>query len=184
MLFALLVFALLLIILSPYILIVSKRRKMLRELEAVARKNGFVLRRLHRLVCFSPNRAPRYDILFESRTRAFAVKLWSTARQGSTLYITPDGKTRESVNIPPELDTEKSAGRTLNGKKKTVAVTRDNFKVRKGKPTERVLLYYPQNKGIFFVARGIKKPLADGDRFFDKVLCSPEYFKKMISEKQ
>lgn len=167
---------------SPYIVTVYKRHRILKKLSALARKSGFRVRKLHRFVCFSPNRAPKYDLLFEDKNKAYAVKLWSAVRSDSTLYIRADGTVTERREIPAVMDNDTAKDDSVSTKPRRVPVTRNNFKVRKGKSVETVLLYYPPNKQIILCASNERRQLGSGDSVMGKVICSPARFAKMLTE--
>jgi hypothetical protein len=176
------IFAIVLLVSSPYLLIVHKRAKMLKRITAQARRYGFRTRKLHALVCFALNRAPRYDLLFEAKEIAYAVKLWSSTKKGSTLFIRGDGTVCESVKARSVMDTEHSGERTVRTRAKKVAPTQNNFKVRRGKPVVSVMLYYPTAEKVILNLGSTSKRLTSGDRALDKILCTPAHFEKMLSE--
>ncbi len=169
-----------LLVLSPYIIIAVKRARVLRRLSAAAKKSGFRVRRLHRFVCLSFNRAPRYDLLFESRERAFAVKLWSATNARGTLVINADGRAYERASLPPELDTEAERERIYTTRARRVPVTRSNFRIRQGKEIEYILLYAPQNKSAVLSNGKGHRALHNGERVFGKLLCTPKYFEEIL----
>ncbi len=168
------------LVLSPCIITACKRKKMLARLTLTARKNGFRVRRLHRLVYFARNRAPIYDMLFENRERAFAVKLWSASNARATLIIDKNGSVCERALLPPELDTHLSGERVHTTKYKQIPITRRNFTLKQDKPTEYIMLYYPQNKAVILQNGEQKKYLRSSDRIFDKILCTPKYFAELL----
>ena len=180
MVFVILVTFLALGVASPYIIVVRKRQRMLKRLTLVARRSGFRVRRLHRFVCFSFNRAPKYDLLFESRTHAYAVKLWSAVRKNATLYIKANGAVMEKMDIPAVMDTEVSSERAVSGREKRVPITANNFKVKKDKTVVRVMLYYPPNKKMILISGESQKSIGSGDRLFDKTVFSPGKFEQML----
>ncbi len=170
------------LVLSPRVISICKRKKMLARLTQTAEKNGFRVLKLHRFVYFARNRAQMYDVLFESRERAFAVKLWSAVNIRATLVVDERGGVRESAVLPPELDTHLAGERVHTAKYKRVPRTRCNFKLKENKPTEYIMLYYPQNKAAVLQKGGQKKYLKSGDRIFDKILCTPKYFAEMLTK--
>ncbi len=181
MIFIFLIFALCLILLSPYIVSVCKRRRMLSHLTSVAKDSGFRVHRLHRLVSLSRNRAPYYDLLLESKERAYAVKLWSATNMHASLIIGEDGTFCERAMLPPTLDTDSAQSRAHTTKRRSVPRTRKNFKIKEGKPLECFMLCYPQNKAVLIEGRGGRRTLQSGERIFDKILCTPKYLLELIS---
>ena len=167
---------------SPYIVTVYKRHRILKKLSALARKSGFRVRKLHRFVCFSFNRAPKYDLLFEDKNKAYAVKLWSAVRSEATLYIRADGTVTERREIPAVMDNDKIREDSVSTRPHRVPITKNNFKVRKGKSVEGVLLYYPPNKQMVLCAQNARRQLGSGDSVMGKVVCSPARFAKMLTE--
>lgn len=180
MIFVLLVLAVAAGVLSPYIAVVRKRKKMIKRLTYVARKNGFRVRQSRRFVCISPNRGRKYDMLFESRECAYAVKLWSAVRRNSTLCIR-GGKVSEHVLLPQVLDTEQCAERRMGVAERAVPVTANPFRLRHIKPVTNVLLYYPPNKDIICFSKNSTKRVRIGDRVFDKLLCSPGKLEELLA---
>ncbi len=174
--------ALCLLLLSPYIMLVYKRMKALRRLTRFANKNGFRVRRLHRLVCLARNRAPRYDLLFENNERAFAVKLWSAVNAGGTLVINADGSACERTVLPPELDTQRQRERIHTTKRKPVPRTRVNFRIKQDKPLECIMLCEPPNKAMVLRRSGRTERLEIGERVFGKILCTPQSFAQMLAK--
>lgn len=172
-----------LLVISPYVVTVWKRYKMLRRLTAVAAKNGFRIRRLRKLVCFSLNRAKKYDILFENKSCAYAVKLWSATKKDSTLVIKANGSIfLSSMSASPLYVDGTAKERRKNSRITSVPVTQNNFRVRKGKPVVNVLLYYPPYKEVVLDLGKSKRRVESGDRLFDKVFCVPAYFEKILCE--
>lgn len=180
MIFVLLVLAVAAGVLSPYIAVVRKRKKMIKRLTYVARKNGFRVRQSRRFVCISPNRGRKYDLLFESRECAYAVKLWSAVRKNGTLCIR-NGKVSESVSLPQVLDTEQHTERRMGVAERAVPVTVNPFRIRHIKPVTNVLLYYPPNKEIIYFSKSGTKRIRTGDKLFGKLLCSPGKFEELLA---
>ena len=168
-------------VLSPYISVAVKRKKMIKRIVSVARASGFRVRALHRLVCFSFNRADGFDLLIENREQAFAVKLWSTARKNSVLVIRGDGSFYETQSVPEPFAPGEKPEHQLRGRAKSVPITKQNFKLKKGKPITAIMLYYPSNKeAVVDFGNGRIAQLEMGDRVFDKILCSPARLEKML----
>ncbi len=181
MLFIILTLAAALLVASPYIVIVYKRRRMLKRLKYVAHASGFRVRHLHRAVCLSLNRTPKYDLLFENRDRAFAVKLWSATRRDSSLVILPDGRVAQVSKVPTELHTDEGKDRTvITGMARRLPRTKQNFNVKKDKPVDKFLLCYPPNKNIFVWQGGKRIKLSWGATLFGKVICLPSEFERML----
>lgn len=181
MLFAVTISLLILFVCTPYINVVLKRRRMLKRITAVARSSGFRVRYLHRFVCFSPNRLGAFDVLFENRSRAIAVKLWSAVKKDGALVIRENGTFYRTRTVPEPFEPDKKRRRELRSGVRRVAVTRKNFKLKKDKPLTKVLLYYPPDREIAvqFADGRIGIPEV-GDRVFDKQLCSPSRLEAML----
>ena len=180
MIFFALVALVALLALFPYILIAYKRKRMLSRVVRIATRSGFRVRKLHKFVCFSPNRGKKYDLLFECKTHAYAVKLWSATKKGSTLTI-KNGMISESVRVPGEMLSAEQT-KKLATRYKGVPVTRNNYKVRRGKPVLGVLLCYPPNKEIVIVGKTGSKRLSVGDKLFDKTIYFPGNFEGLFSK--
>lgn len=179
MIFVLLVLALAAMVLSPYISVVRKRKKMIKRLTYIARKNGFRVRWSRRFVYLSANLGRKYDLLFECKECAYAVKLWSAVRKNSTLCIR-DGRVSESVSLPQVLDAEQCSERRIGMRERAVPITVNPFKLRHIKPVTNVLLYYPPNKNILYFSKNEIKHVCTGDKIFGKLLCSPGRFEEML----
>ena len=170
-------------IISPYINVVLKRRKMLKRICGIARQLGYRVRALHRFVCLSQNCSSKYDLLFENKDRAFAVKLWSSAKKNSVLVINQNGTFYETQSVPQPLEPLKKQSCELKSRVRGVPVTRENFKVKNGKYVEQILLYYPRNKEITVrFDDGNVGELEVGDKIFNKILCSPAKFEALLNE--
>lgn len=181
MLFVILILLLMLFVCTPYVNVVLKRRRMLKHVTATARASGFRVRYLHRFVCLSPNRLGAYDVLFESRSRAIAVKLWSAVKKDGALVIRENGTFYRTRTVPEPFEPNKKRRRELRSGVRRVAVTRKNFKLKKDKPLTKVLLYYPPDREIAVqLADGRVGILEMGDRVFDKLLCSPSRLEAML----
>lgn len=183
MLFAILVLLTALVVLSPYIVILRKRYKMLKRLTAISEKYGFRVRCLHKLVLLSLNTGKKYDILFENRKCAYAVKLWSAAKKEAQLIANPDGRffLTSTAVTPLNVDGNK-AERSVRSRIYTLSPTQNNVKVKKGKPVISILLYYPQYKGVFLTVDKRRIRITDGSKLFDKIVCSPAYFERIMQE--
>lgn len=183
MLFVILVLILAVVVASPYICVVVKRRRMLGRLIEVATRAGYSIRPLHKFVCFSLNTSDRYDILIQNSTHAYPVKLWSTAKRNSTLVISADGRVYETTGVSDPLKTDTSRDHTVNGRERRVKPTRQNYTIKGSKTVTPILLYYPCNKRAV-ADLGIKqRKIEFGDRIFGKTLCSPPMLEKMLTAK-
>ncbi len=178
MIFFLLVAVVALVVISPYITVVYKRKKMISRITDIASKSGFRVRSLHKFVCFSFNRGKKYDLLFECKTHAYAVKLWSATKKNSTLIV-KNGRISESVIIPDEIVADERK-RRIDGNFKRVPVTQNNFKLRRGKPVLFILLIYPPNREIISVEKTTRKKLDFGDKLFDKTIYYPANFERLF----
>lgn len=168
-------------VLSPYLIIARKRSRMLRRLSAIARRSGFRVRRLHRFVCFSQNTGRGYDLLFETNTHAYAVKLWSAHKKNAELLVR-DGRVCEAVEVSDALDPKSKKPRRVSTAQRRVPVTRNNFKVKKGKPVVGIMLCYPPYKAITVGTRSGERSLAVGDKLFDKQICLPITLEQLLGE--
>lgn len=182
MLFFILVILLVLGLSSPYISVIVKRKKMLVRLVTVAKENGYRVRALHRFVCLSPNGGRKYDLLIQNKTHAYPVKLWSTAKRGSTLVIKRNGRYYEAYGVSDPMKTDKSQTRTVKGIERTARPTQENFKVREGKTVTPILLFYPCNKSAFADLGDSRRKIELGERIFKKKLCTPTVLYKILAE--
>ncbi len=171
-----------LILMFPHASVVYRRRRMIKYITHTAEKQGFCVTPLHRLVCLSPNRGARYDILVQNRERAYAIKLWSFSKKQSTVVISKDGTVCEYRRVPEPLSPNTERNYSIRGKKRNVPVTEQNFKIKKDKPVEFIMMYYPRNKDTFLDFGTHKKRLENGDRVFGKTVCSPTGFCKLLEE--
>ena len=93
----------------PYLLVAYKRARMIKRLRYVAAKTGFRVRSLHRMPFLSLNRARSYDLIFENRNHAYAVKLWASAKKNTTLYVNSRGRIYERSTVPYPFEPSKTA---------------------------------------------------------------------------
>ena len=180
MFFLIFVFLLILLVASPYISMVLKRRKMLKTIVRIASKNGYRVKPLHKFVLFSSSCAPRYDILIQNKSVAYPVKLWSTAKRGSILIISKDGRMRETYMVEEPLKTDKTKTHTVKGFERKIKSTKDNFKVRASKSVTPIILFYPCNRAVFADFGNSRRKIEFGDRIFKKVLCSVSGLERML----
>lgn len=181
MLFVILVLLVAVGLVSPYIAVVLKRRQMLRRLVVITKQNGYRIKPLHKFVCFSSNRAGRYDLLIQNKTHAYPVKLWSTAKRSSTLVIKKNGSVYETYGVVDPLMTDNARRHTVKGRELSVRPTEENFKVRSTKAVTPILLYYPCNKSAIADLGNSRRKIEFGDRIFKKVLCSPTMLEQMLA---
>lgn len=180
MLFVILVLLVAVGLVSPYIAVALKRRQMLRRLVVITAQNGYRIKPLHKFVCFSPNRAGRYDLLIQNKTHAYPVKLWSTAKRSSTLVIKKNGCVYETYGVTDPLRTDNAQRHTVKGRELAVRPTEENFKVRSAKTVIPILLYYPCNKSAVADLGDSRRKIEFGDRIFKKMLCSPTMLEQML----
>jgi hypothetical protein len=166
------------ILLSPYITTYFKRLRMLKHLYKTAELCGYRVRHLHKWVSFSTNRADCYDLLIENSERAYVIKLWSAKNKEKTLTINKDGTFYESSLVPGGLSVQEHY--VVTDKPKSVPVTRSNFKVKRTKTLELVMLYYPENERVLIDLKDKIVPLAEGDIVFGKRVFTPETLKKLL----
>ena len=182
MLFWILVILIAVGVLSPYIAVVIKRRKMLRRIVSVASENGYRVRHLHKFVCFSPNGGGKYDLLIQNKTHAYPVKLWSTAKRSSTLIIKRSGRYYETYGVEEPMKIHKVREHTVKGFERMVRPTEENYKVKQGKTVTPVLLFYPCNRSAFADLGDSRRKIEFGDKIFKKTLCTPTMLQKMLLE--
>ncbi len=166
------------ILLFPYGVLIFKRLRMLRHLYKTAELCGYRVRPLHKRVCFSRNLADKYDILIENEERAYVVKLWSAKKTDNTLIINKDGTVCESSVVPGGLSSEDKY--EITGKPLAVPVTRCNFRVKKTKTLELILLYYPENDRVYVDCDGKRTPIVEGQKIFGKRMLTPKTFEKIL----
>ncbi len=166
------------ILLFPFAFVAIKRNKMLAHLYKTADLCGYRVRPLHKLVFLSHNRDDRYDILIENDTHAYVIKLWSAKRSDSTLVINKNGTYYEGTVVPSGLSKEEKF--VVTGKPKAVPVTRENYRVKKTKKLEKILLYYPENEKVQIDLGDRRVPLVEGQRIFGKTVLTPKTFEKML----
>lgn len=166
---------------SPYILVAVKRRKMLRRLCTAARRCGFRVRSRRRFAHLAPNRGREYDLLFECKTHAYAVKLWSAVRKNTSLVIR-GGYAAEVGKISAPLETGRNAEGGFFGVGKRVPVTKNKFRMKRAKTVKNILLIYPPYREMTVVNSSVRKKLAFGDEIFGKTLLLPGDFEKLLEE--
>jgi hypothetical protein len=168
------------ILFFPYAFIFFKRKKMLKHLYKTAELCGYRVRPLRKHVAMSKNTDGIYDILIENSERAYAIKLWSAKSTENTLMINRDGTFFESSVVPAGLSRGEDDQYVITGKAQSVPVTRCNFKVKKTKVLELVMLYYPENEHVYIDLGDKRAPLREGQILFGKTVLSPEYLEMML----
>ena len=166
----------------PYALVAYKRARMINRLRYVARKTGFRVRRLHRFPFLSLNRAKSYDLLFENKNHAYAVKLWASVKKNTTLYVNSRGRIYERTSVPCPFEPSKRAPYELRGGIKRVPVTANNFRTRRGKMVVGILLFYPPYKGIVMFDGKERRTVEYGEMLFEKIICNPGKFEEILQE--
>lgn len=175
------VFLLLALLVSvPYIAVLYKRARMLRRLVRVARREGFRVRRLHRVPYLCLNRAKKYDLLFEAPNHAYAVKLWSAVKRNTVLTVKGGGTVMESVAVSNPFEPTTRKPYVLDGFWHRVPVTKNNFKLRRGKLPVGILLCYPTYSKIVSVGASGKRDVEWGEKLFEKILCNPRSFEEIL----
>ena len=175
-------FLIALILMFPHAFVVYRRRRMIKYITHTAEKQGFSVTPLHKFAALSSNFGSRYDILVQNGERAYAIKLWSFSEKQSTVVISKDGTMCEYRRVPQPLSPEAERSYGIKGKKHGVPVTKQNFKIKRDKPLELIMMYYPRNKNTFLDFGTHKKRLENGDRIFGKTVCSPTSFCKLLTE--
>ncbi|MBE6536127.1 MAG: hypothetical protein E7677_05865 [Ruminococcaceae bacterium] len=174
------VFLLLALLVSvPYITVLYKRARMLRRLVKVARREGFRVRRLHRVPYLCLNRASKYDLLFEAENHAYAVKLWSAVKRNTVLTV-KGGSVMESVTVSNPFEPTTRKPYVLDGFWHRVPITKSNFKLRRGKLPVGILLCYPAYNDIVRVSVTGKRKVEWGEQLFEKILCNPRSFEEIL----
>ena len=169
-----------LLVAVPYIAVLNKRARMLRRLVRVARREGFRVRRLHRFPYLCLNRARKYDLLFEAPNHAYAVKLWSAVKSNTVLNVRGGGTIMESVTVTNPFEPITRKPYVLNGFWHRVPVTKNNFKLRRGKLPVGILLCYPSYNKIVSVGASGKTEIEWGDKLFEKIVCNPRSFEEIL----
>lgn len=182
MLLFFIVLLLALLVAVPYITVLYKRARMLRRLVRVARREGFRVRRLHRVPYLCLNRAKKYDLLFEAPTHAYAVKLWSAVKRNTVLNVKGGGRVMESVSVSNPFEPTTRKPYVLDGFWHRVPITKNNFKLRRGKLPIGILLCYPSYEKILNVSASGNKRVEPGDKIFEKILCNPMSFEEILKE--
>lgn len=181
MLFALAVLLIAAVLLFPYVSTVWHRRKMLSRLEAIAKRSGFRLRRLHRMTVFSRNSGERCDFLVENRQYVFAVKLRSAVRRNVTLRIASGGLATEEITGRVPLWTDrKRRTHTTRRKAGSVQLPALPLKYAGKRAIVPVLLVYPSYREVLAEQAGEWVSLHSGDVIGEQTLYSPSAFEKRI----
>lgn len=176
-----LVFLLLaLLVAVPYIAVLYKRARMLKWLIKVAHREGFRVRRLHRVPYLCLNRAKKYDLLIEAEDHAYAIKLWSAVKRNTVLKVKGGGAVMESVTVSNPFEPTTRKPYVLDGFWHRVPVTKNNFKLRRGKLPIGILLCYPTYNKIVSVNASGKREIEWGERLFEKILCNPRSLEEIL----
>lgn len=167
---------------APYAFIAYKRARMIKRLRYVAKKTGFRVRRLHRFPFLSLNRARSYDLLFENKNHAYAVKLWSSVKKNTTLYVNSRGRIYERTSVPCPFEPSKRPSYELRGGIRRVPVTANNFQTRRGKLVVGILLFYPPYREILMFDGKERRTVEYGEMLFEKIICNPGNFEEILQE--
>ena len=170
------------LVMIPYLVVARKRAKMIKRLRYVARKSGFRVRRLHRFPYLAHNRAGRYDLLFENKNHAYAVKLWSSVKKNTALYVNSRGRIYERTSVPCPFEPSKRHPYELRGRIARVPVTANNFRVRRGKLVVGILLFYPPYREIVMFDGKDRRTIESGEMLFEKIVCTPGRFEEIMAE--
>lgn len=170
------------ILIFPFAAIITQRQNMLKHLYKTADLCGYSVRPLHKHVSFSRNLSDRYDLLIENDEEAYVIKLWSAKKSDSTLVINKNGTVYESSVVPGGLSSNEHY--VVTGKAKPVPVTRENFRVKKVKRLEKVLLYYPENARVEIDLGNKRVPLIEGQKVFGKTVLTPKTFEARLRSRR
>ena len=163
----------------PYLSAAISKYRMLRRLAGISRSLGFRFR--HKgMACLSRNRGRQYDLLIENERRIYAVKLWSSYRNGTTLLLGKQGRVREQRRVVEPL----SVGRKKPYEHRSfaLAVPRTRLTLRKNekRSVTRILLVYPSYREILAKKEGRVTRLSSGDPIFDKLLYTPSALEQLL----
>ncbi len=172
------------ILLMPHAVMIVKRRITLKRLADVANGAGFEVHSLRRVAYFSSNRSEGYDLLFLSKERAFAVKLWSAFSPDRLLFVAEDGSYREGRRIPEVMSENKVEKKhyVLHGSVNPAPITKRNFKVRPAVTVDCVLLYFPPYRSARMRVNGKIEDIRDGARLWGKTVYSPDGFADLLAK--
>lgn len=180
----LLIAAIAVILLYPYILVAVCRYRAISSLRSKLRRVGGRMRVLRRFAFASANRSKKYDLLVEKDSVLYAVKFWSCTRKNTVLRIYSDGRVcEERMTSAPITPKGPRKERAIRYRPKYVPKTEYDFKNSNGKKIINVLLVYPSYKSIILDREGGERALHSGDTFFDKVILTPLAFGKILSQK-
>ena len=182
MLLILLIAVILATLLYPYANVAVCRLKFISQLRERLRNAGGRMRVLRTFAALSSNRADKYDILVEKNDVIYAIKLWSAAHRNVMLRIYSDGRVgEERMAVSPITPHGKPKNKSVRYMARPVPVTAENFKIPSGKTLVKVVMMYPSYKEIYAENGEGINILKSGDMFFDKVICTPYSFIRLIS---
>ena len=164
----------------PYAEGITLKARMLKRLRVEAREAGFKYRRFYKNIFLVRNRGSHYDLIIYDDTRLFAVKLWSSYFQGSTLAVTEKGRVIERRRTRPVFKLRARSSDFVLLSPRAVRPTRIGRRYTVGREVERVLLIYPSYERIIAKKGAGEVELNSGDSLFSKTVYSPSAFLKHL----
>ena len=166
----------------PYVEGILLKAQMLKRLRIEARDAGFKYRRFYKNIFLVRNRATRYDLIIYDEKRIFAVKLWSSYFQGSSLVLTEMGRVIERRKTRPVFNLRTRSADFVLSRPQSVRPTKIAKRYTVNREMERILLIYPSYDKIIAKRGAGEVILKSGDELFFKTIYSPSAFVKHIKE--
>ena len=169
-------------VLTPYAMMLVARHKAIKRIKSVALGSGFKVKSLHKCVFFARNRSSKYDLLFASRHKVYAVKLWSSVYPESSMVVCSPDSFYVGRRTAELFEQEGRGSYNFRQPTKRVPKVRLGVKVRGNRELVSILLMCPGYKSIS--RRSGKSILVyeQGDIIFDKKLYYPQGFEALLLE--
>ena len=169
-------------VLTPYAMMLLARHKAVKRIRSVALGSGFKVKALHRGVFFARNRSSKYDLLFASRHKVYAVKLWSSVYPESSMVVCSPDSFYVGRKAAELFEQEGRGSYNFRQPTKRVPKTSLGVKLKGNRELACILLMCPGYKNV--ARRSGKSILVyeQGDVLFDKKLYYPQGFEALLLE--
>ena len=118
----------------------------------------------------------------KNKNHAYAVKLWSSVKKNTSLYVNSKGRIYERTSIRMPFESSKRTPYELRGQIMRVPVTANNFRVKRGKLVVGILLFYPPYREIVMFDGKDRRTVEQGEMLFEKIVCTPGKFEEIMAE--
>ena len=168
------------IALTPYVIMLIKRHKMLKRIKIVAAKSGFKMKSLNKLVFFAWNTSKKYDFIFVGEKSAYAVKLWSSLYSDSTLVLGRGDSFYISRRVSEPFLQKNKGDYNFREPRRQAPETKLELRLKRDVNITPVVLIYPKYKTIIKKKGNDILVYEQGDIVFGKRIYYPEGFERLL----